>query len=132
MIESIKGKKVVFLNSKDELLEKLGIASSKSLYLNENTDTIEINPIKIGANFTSRDIVNEGGKFVISTENDDEKTEMYDIVTNFTISFENDDIKTTKIIRRLTIHRNSKGRLVNLLMGTPKFISDTIYKTSKS
>lgn len=132
MIESIKGKKVIFLNNKDELLQKLGITSSQSLHINKSTDTIEINPIKVGASFTSRDIVNEAGKFVISTENDDEKTEMYDVVTNFNISFENDDIKITKIIRRLTIHRNNKGRLVNVLMGSAKFISDTVYKIKKN
>lgn len=132
VIEAIKGNKVIFLNDKSELLQKIGITSSKTLHINSSTNTVEINPIKVGANFTSRDIVNEGGKFVISTENDDEKTELYDIVTNFNITYENDSIKTTKIIRRLTLHRNTKGRLVNVLMGAPKFIADTISKNLTS
>jgi hypothetical protein len=126
MIEAIKGKNIVLLKDKDELLKKLGFTDSKTLYFDQNTNSFEINPIKTGASFTSRDIVNEAGKLVISTSNDDEKTEMYDLVCNVNLSYENSEIKLQKTIRRLTVHRNDKGRLVNVLVGGPKLISDKI------
>lgn len=126
IIEGIKGTNVIVIKDREGLLKKLGLADSKTLYFDQHNQSFEINPIKTGANFTSRDIVNEAGKLVISTENDDEKTEMFDIVCNVNLSYENNEIKLQKTTRRLTLHRNDKGRLVNVLMGAPKIINDKV------
>jgi len=126
MIEAIKGKNIVLIKDKEEFLKKLGFLDSKTLYFDQTNKTFEMNPIKVGANLTSRDIVNESGKLVISTLNDDEKTEMYDLVCNVNLSYENNEIKLQKTVRRLSVYRNDKGRLVNVLVGAPKIITDKV------
>ena len=120
LCESWRGKKIVLVKDQDELRDLIGLIGSKSLTINDKTQKYEVDAVKLGALFTSSDIANDNGKFVISTENDDEKTEFYDIVCNINVTIENNMLKLTKLFRRVTIYRNSKGRLVNVVISYAK------------
>jgi hypothetical protein len=65
----------------------------------------------------SDDIVNKNNKFEISSNYDDDKTEITDIVIAFDLTKEKDVISITKMTRRLTIYKNTNGRLVGVLLG---------------
>jgi len=118
--ESWSGKKLIFISDKKDLIKLIGLEKSSTIFYDSEKDTFNIDTVRLGALFTSHDIINSAGKFVISSENDDEKTEFYDIVCNTSFTIENNIMKISKTFRRLTFYRNSKGRLVNIIVGHPR------------
>jgi hypothetical protein len=83
----------------------------------ELSEVLSFDTDNLSATLCSDDIVNKNNKFEISNNYDDDKTEISDIVCAFNISKEDGNTTITKMTRRLTIYRNAKGRLVNVILG---------------
>lgn len=83
----------------------------------ELSEMLSFDTDNLSALLCSGDIVNKNNKFEISNNYDDEKTEIADFVCALDFSKENGNLTLTKMTRRVTIYRNSNGRLVNFVLG---------------
>lgn len=124
MLRQIIHKFWINLKSFFSLKNYLGLSNSATLKYEKNI--LEIDLAKLGFLLSSCDITNTTGKFTISQDFDDEKTEMFDVVCMVSVTRETGTVKITKTTRRLTFYRNAKGRLVNLTLGPPKVSTDEI------
>ena len=107
-----------------DIKKRCGILGSNTLKYQDKV--LEVDLAKIGFLFSSCDITNTTGKLTISQEFEDEKTEMFDVICMVSLTKEDGMLKLTKTVRRFTFYRNSKGRLVNITMGPPKFVSEEV------
>lgn len=100
------------------LKKRLGLTDSKTLKM--DNECLEVDVAKLSFLLSSADITNTTGKLTVSSDFDDEKTEMFDVICAISIIKDEEVLKLCKTIRRVTFYRNSKGRLVNVTMGPPK------------
>lgn len=87
------------------------------LKIDELNEVLSFDTDNLSALLCSDDIINKNNKFEISSNHDDEKTEIADLVVAFDITKEKEVLSITKMTRRLTLYRNTSGRLVNVVLG---------------